>query len=225
MKNIKGISKRKSTGKYQVSVPDFNGGTKYLGVFTYEEAVSTRLTWERDNSWVEVKSFKSKEDFVDNCLYEVFGELYYKVNANQIRKGTRADKLQEVTEEYKRFVVKFYGKPILSHQIVWYIHNKVWPNGEIDHENGDPTDNRINNLRLADRRTNMRNTKLRKGNKSGLHGVRWRKDKSRWECRINSDQGLEIKHFDNLLDASCWRKSKEAEYGYHINHGRINIDG
>lgn len=44
---------------------------------------------------------------------------------------------------------------------------------EIDHINGDPKDNKIENLRLADRHLNGRNQKMTSRNKSGVTGVHY----------------------------------------------------
>src|SRR3546814_6128350 len=35
------------------------------------------------------------------------------------------------------------GIPLLAHRVAWAIHYGEWPNGQIDHINGDPSDNRI----------------------------------------------------------------------------------
>lgn len=47
-----------------------------------------------------------------------------------------------------------------AHRLAWlYIYGK-WPDGEIDHINGDRKDNRIANLRDVDHPTNMRARRL-----------------------------------------------------------------
>lgn len=58
-----------------------------------------------------------------------------------------------------------------AHRLAWlYVHG-TWPDGEIDHANGDPTDNRLCNLRDATHDQNMGNSKRRTDNTSGRKGV------------------------------------------------------
>src|SRR3546814_1788886 len=52
------------------------------------------------------------------------------------------------------------GIPLLAHRVAWAIHYGEWPNGQIDHINGDPSDNRIANLRDVSALENARNAKL-----------------------------------------------------------------
>ena len=56
-----------------------------------------------------------------------------------------------------RKVVRIKGKLYLSYRVAWLLWNKSWPVGEIDHINGDRSDDRINNLRDCSRRTNQQN--------------------------------------------------------------------
>lgn len=69
-------------------------------------------------------------------------------------------------------------KSFLVHRLAWlYVHG-VWPSGDIDHVNGDKTDNRLCNLRDVDRRTNLQNArKARSDSKTGLLGAHPRKGK------------------------------------------------
>lgn len=71
-----------------------------------------------------------------------------------------------------------------AHRIVWLLHYGIWPKGYIDHINNDKTDNRIENLRLATHKENMRNKPTPKNNTSGVKGVSWHKQKRKWICGV-----------------------------------------
>lgn len=76
---------------------------------------------------------------------------------------------------YKRRVIHFEGLKILEHRAIWlYVRGKLPPSAEgieIDHINGDATDNHITNLRLVTRGQNQWNAGIRKDNTSGFKGV------------------------------------------------------
>jgi hypothetical protein len=69
-----------------------------------------------------------------------------------------------------------------------YVHGD-WPNFDIDHINGDRADNRISNLRDAERRINNQNRRVvRRDNfSSGRTGVTWHTHSRKWRVRITVD--------------------------------------
>lgn len=59
-----------------------------------------------------------------------------------------------------------------NHRIIWAICTGVWPENDIDHINGNRSDNRFVNLRAATRGENLQNQrKAHRDNKSGYLGV------------------------------------------------------
>lgn len=109
-----------------------------------------------------------------------------------------------------------------AHRIAWLLHYGSWPNGEIDHINGDTSDNRIANLRDVSHQENQKNQKLRSTNKTGITGVRPHKYHNQWAAEITVDgKNKYLGLYPHLFEAACARKSAERRHGYHINHGRI----
>lgn len=72
---------------------------------------------------------------------------------------------------------------IAVHRLAFAIETGRWP-VEVDHVNGDKSDNRWCNLREADRSTNEANKGLRADSTSGFKGVNWHKDRGRWRAHI-----------------------------------------
>lgn len=82
------------------------------------------------------------------------GQLYWRVSPNRkIRPGQRAG--SATGQGYTRVV--FGGRGYLVHRLIWLHVHGHWPAGEIDHINRDGTDNRLSNLRDADRALNNQN--------------------------------------------------------------------
>ena len=116
--------------------------------------------------------------------------------------------------------IKIDGKIYYAHRLSWfYIHNE-WPD-EIDHINHIKSDNRLCNLRYANRESNCRNTKLKKNNKSGVAGVQWNKREQKWKANIgHKGKKVALGTFENKEDAIKARQSANIKYGYHENHGK-----
>lgn len=63
------------------------------------------------------------------------------------------------------------GHRIYVHRLVWLYHYGKMPGGQIDHINGDRSDNRIKNLRAVTQQQNSANMRMKSNNKSGYKGV------------------------------------------------------
>lgn len=75
------------------------------------------------------------------------------------------------------------GRSIPAHRLAWLCVTGEMPRGHIDHIDGDPTNNRISNLRDVDRATNLQNRRRpERGNKSGFLGVV--PNKRRWSAQL-----------------------------------------
>ena len=76
-------------------------------------------------------------------------------------------------------------KRYFAHRLAWlYVYGR-WP-FQIDHINGDPTDNRIANLRETTQQQNLWNSRAKSHNKSGLKGVSWHKQRQVWRADIRA---------------------------------------
>lgn len=116
---------------------------------------------------------------------------------------------------------RILGKCYRAHRVAYAMFHGKWPDGQIDHINGDRSDNRISNLRDVSPLENSRNVKRKADNTSGVQGVCWSGLHKQWRARA-SDRGrrIEIGLFHSLDDAAAARAKALRELGYHPNHGR-----
>ena len=106
------------------------------------------------------------------------------------------------------------------HRVVFAVVHGRWPEGQIDHIDGDPTNNRVENLREVSGLENQRNMKRYTNNTSGYTGV-YRTAYGKWHARI-TDNGrrIHLGVFEDPEAAAAAYRAKADELGYHKNHGR-----
>ena len=115
------------------------------------------------------------------------------------------------------------GRKVLAHRVAWAITYGDWPEQHIDHINGDRSDNRIVNLRLADIQANARNMKLFSTNTSGVAGVSRIKRENKWRASIwNSRRMIDLGSFHSFDEAVSARKQAEISLGFDPRHGRAS---
>lgn len=106
-----------------------------------------------------------------------------------------------------------------AHRLAWiYIFGVL--SGDLDHINGDTTDNRIDNLRVVNHAINAKNQKRRSTNTSGVTGVC--PVKNGWRAYAYVDRKcIDFGTFSRKADAIRARKKGEKLHGFHPNHGRV----
>lgn len=118
-------------------------------------------------------------------------------------------------------VVSVLGIRIKAHQAIWAICFGVWPDGEVDHLNGDTSGNWLLNLRDATHAENGKNQALHSNNSSGVSGVCWRKSSRRWVAYITSSgKQIHLGTFPSKGEAIAARHAAEIEHNFHPNHGQ-----
>jgi hypothetical protein len=109
--------------------------------------------------------------------------------------------------------VKIDSKAYSYHRLVWLYMTGAWPLGEIDHKNGEKTDNRFENLRDVTSSVNQQNRRApQRNNVVGLLGVYWESRRSKWISRImvNGKKRF-VGYFDCPQDAHvAYIKAKRA---------------
>lgn len=109
----------------------------------------------------------------------------------------------------------------LAHRLIWLMVHGRWPERQIDHINGNRSDNRIANLREATALQNLRNSAKRKNNTSGYKGVSFEKRTKKWIARIKLDaKRLHIGSFDTPEEAHlAYCAAAATHFGEHFCDG------
>lgn len=106
-------------------------------------------------------------------------------------------------------------------RLAWLYMTGILPKCEIEHINGDVSDNRFINLREVTRTENNKNTSLLSNNKSGYCGVYWSNKNSRFYAQIGvHGKKIHLGNYDNIIDAVIARKKAEGKFQFHENHGK-----
>lgn len=122
--------------------------------------------------------------------------LVWKVSASfKVNVGQKAGWFDNSNKYWK---VQILGKNYYTHRIIYEIYtcDKLLDNTyEIDHLDGNRSNNNINNLRKVTRSINSRNIKKRTDNKSGITGISFDKIENRWVVRWTINNEIKTKTF------------------------------
>lgn len=104
-------------------------------------------------------------------------------------------------------------KRYLAHRLCWALFHGEWPSDQIDHINGDKTDNRIANLREATNSQNGKNLNLSSRNTSGVSGVHFDTWAGRWKAAIKvGGKNINLGRWRDKESAVAARKRAEEQY-------------
>jgi hypothetical protein len=166
---------------------------------------------------------RSVEDFKSYIGYRAYQGKY----AGKVAGYRLHDKVSD------NFYIQINLKGIryCGHRLAWlYMYGK-WPEHLIDHIDGNGLNNRIDNLREADRLLNARNRRMSKNNKSGVNGVYWEKLVNGWVASgyyYDNDNVRRKKYlgsYQTIEEAENarlnWQKQQE---GFTERHGKEKLD-
>jgi len=83
-----------------------------------------------------------------------------------------------------RIAITLKGHPYAAHRVIWFLVYGKWPDGFLDHINGDPSDNRLCNLREATNSENQQNITSKGRGRSGVLGAQWNSQLGKWQSSI-----------------------------------------
>lgn len=106
-----------------------------------------------------------------------------------------------------------------AHRIAWLLTSGSFPEEDIDHINGDRSDNRLCNLRTATPRQNGQNTRLSSINTTGFKGVVRHRGKFRANIRNEEGKRLHLGYFGTAEEA--YAAYCEAAREHHGEFARV----
>jgi len=117
------------------------------------------------------------------------------------------------------------GKLYLIHRIIYEMANgPIEPSLQIDHRDGQKSNNALSNLRTATQFQNMANVGKYRNNTSGHKGVSWSKQKRKWVAMIRycvKQKNLGL--FANIEDAiAAYAKAATLHHREFANHSYTN---
>jgi hypothetical protein len=120
-------------------------------------------------------------------------------------------------------LIKLLGNTYMLHRLAWFYITGEWPKEQIDHINGNKSDNRFENLREASNSQNQFNLGLRSTNKSGYKGVSWSKVKGKWHAVAYLNyKSYSLGFYDDIIEAAQaykdFAKIVHGEFYKESNH-------
>ena len=154
-------------------------------------------------------------------LHEIFdysdGMLIWKSQLSYRGKvGTVAGNLRK--DGYRQIGIK--KTDYLAHRLIYLYFYGEMPN-YVDHIDGNPQNNKIENLRKCTNQQNSFNAATSKNNTSGIKGVSWDKSRKKWQakCMMNR-KTIHLGRFDDRESAALalrsWREQNHGQFARHI---------
>ena len=151
-------------------------------------------------------------------LYYKEGSFYWRVT---IHNKAKKDTLAGYTRSDGYSTIQYQKKRYYVHRLVWeWFHGPIPTDMVIDHIDGNPANNIINNLRCINHNQNLLNIKPRSTNKSGFLGISWDKNQNKWVASL-SYKGRRVfrKYYTDITQAIA-ELDKEREVRLNVNSKR-----
>lgn len=137
------------------------------------------------------------------------GHLYWKKKSARWTVIGSPVATYEMPNGYLRVGLK--GKRYYLHRVIYTMFHGEMPTN-VDHIDGNRSNNSKENLRAATKQNNNMNRMKSSGTSSKYKGVHWRKDRERWTAQIKVDgKCIRLGCFDSEEDAALAYNRKAVE--------------
>jgi HNH endonuclease len=145
------------------------------------------------------------------------GNLFWKENRarGKVKAGDKAGCF--TSHGYKRLMIGY--KEYATHRVVFLYHHGYLPK-MVDHIDGNPLNNNIENLRESDSQSNQYNRRKSANNTSGCKNVSWNAKGQTWQIHIRHKKKVHswyVKDFE--LAELIAKEARTKFHGAFVNHG------
>jgi hypothetical protein len=164
----------------------------------------------------KIKEAISAEELRELLRYDPDDGHLYWLKIGKGVSSARLDTPAGVIHRIKRYrIIGVRRRVYTAHRLIWlYVHGE-WPDGEIDHIDGDRANNKITNLRDVSHKQNMANRCRHSNNMIGMKGVSWRPRDNRWRAQIwDAGKARHLGYFASAAEAkSAYDFAARALFG------------
>lgn len=140
------------------------------------------------------------------------GVFVWRVRAGKYPAGGEAGYINSLNRRMIRITLEGKQYHLYASRLAWFYVHGTLPKEEIDHINGNSTDDRFSNLREATRSQQLQNTKLNVRNTSGFRGVSWVEKRAKFSAEIAANgMRRRLGYFDAPEEAAAAYAAAAAE--------------
>lgn len=167
----------------------------------------------------KAKQYPTQKYLLDTFIYCESGNLFWK----QSKKGRQIDKPAGTIDDkgYTRIVID--GSAYRLNRLIFIYHKgNISDNYIIDHKDGNPRNNVIDNLQQITHNNNLIKKNMKSPNTSGYRGVYWNKNMSKWYSQLKvNNKRIHIGFFNEVEEAAL--AYDKAAMKYHGEFAQLNF--
>ena len=165
-------------------------------------------------------------DTISNLFEYNDNKLWWKVRPSNRVDTTKPAGFIDASTGYRKISIQ--GTTYLFHRVIYLLHNPKWAffdssrDNQIDHRDGDTSNNVINNLRISTHSQNGANRGKNKNNKSGYKGVSRNEGNNKWVVKISANgRQIYLGTFECIEEAHrVYCNAANKYHGEFANHGK-----